>query len=154
MYLADPAVALRRLASCVRPGGIIAFQEFDLGCATSEPRCPLFESTIERIRQALARAGADIQMGLRLATVFQEAGLDEPQMILGAKVEYGARSMIYEQVARTTRSLLPVMEQTGLVAPGEIDIDTLADRLRDEAVALDATLVSPSFIGAWTKTPA
>jgi hypothetical protein len=39
-----------------------------------------------------------------------------------------------------------------LATAEEIDVDTLADRIRDEAVALGAALVSPSLIGAWTRT--
>jgi ubiquinone/menaquinone biosynthesis C-methylase UbiE len=154
MYLADPAVALRRLASTVKPGGIVAFQEFDIAAARSEPACPIFESMVERICQAFTRAGADIRMGLRLATVFREAGLTAPQMLLGARVEHGPESKIYEQVSQVTRSLLPVMEQTGIATAEAVAIETLADRLRQEALALDATLVSPAFVGAWTTTPA
>ncbi|HEX5164642.1 MAG TPA: hypothetical protein VFV93_04535, partial [Thermomicrobiales bacterium] len=74
--------------------------------------------------------------------------------LLGARVEHGPESMIYEQVSQVTRSLLPIIEQTGIATAEDVDIETLADRLRHEATALDATLVSPEFIGAWTTTPA
>ena len=45
------------------------------------------------------------------------------------------------------------MQRTGIVTPEEVGVETLADRIRDEAVALNATLVSPSLIGAWARTP-
>jgi hypothetical protein len=43
-----------------------------------------------------------------------------------------------------------LMERTGVAGAGEVGIETLATRLREEAISLDATIVSPSFVGAWT----
>jgi hypothetical protein len=44
------------------------------------------------------------------------------------------------------------MERTGVATAAEIDVETLADRMCAEAVGLNATLVSPSLIGAWSRT--
>jgi SAM-dependent methyltransferase len=151
MYMADPAVILRRLSALVRPGGIIACHEFDLTGAVSDPLCPTFDAAIDRIARALNRAGADSRMGRRLRQVFREAGLPAPQQILNARVEHGPESSIYAQVAGITRTLLPVIDRTGIATAEEVGIDTLAERLRAEAVALDATLISPIFVGAWAR---
>jgi ubiquinone/menaquinone biosynthesis C-methylase UbiE len=151
MYFSDPAVLLRRLVSFVRPGGVIAFQEFDMWGAKSHPACPLFELSVERIRQTFARAGADPCAGLKLAQVFEEAGLVLPQMIQGARVERGPDSELYSQVAKVSRSLLPLMERTGVATAADVNVDSLADRLRAEALAAGATLVGPPLIGAWTR---
>jgi hypothetical protein len=43
------------------------------------------------------------------------------------------------------------MERTGIATAEEVGIDTLAERLRAEAVARDATLFAPAFIGAWVR---
>jgi hypothetical protein len=75
-------------------------------------------------------------------------------MILGARVEQGSESPIYAQLEQVTRTLLPLMERTGVATAAEVDIDTLAARLRTETVERKATLVSPLFIGAWTHIPA
>jgi 2-polyprenyl-3-methyl-5-hydroxy-6-metoxy-1,4-benzoquinol methylase len=151
MYFADPAVLLRRLVGLVKPGGLVAFHELDLAGAKSEPACQVFETAVERVRQTFTRAGADIQTGLKLARIFQEAGLPAPQMILGARVESGPDSLIYAQVEQVSRTLLPLMERTNVATPEAVGIDTLAARMREEAVANRATLVSPLLIGAWTR---
>jgi len=151
MYFADPAVLLRRLVGLVKPGGIVAFHEIDMDGAKSEPTCQVFETAVQRIRQTFSRAGADIRTGLKLARIFQEAGLAAPHMIQGARVESGPDSLIYDQVAQVTQTLLPLMERTGVATAEEVGVDTLAARIREEAVAKNATLVSPSFIGAWTR---
>ena len=87
----------------------------------------------------------------KLGPIVQEAGLPAPQMILGARVERGPDAQMYDQVTQITRTLLPLMQRTGVATAEEVGIETLADRIRKEAVALDATVVSPSFIGAWTR---
>ncbi len=148
MYFADPAAVLRRLTTLVKPGGLVAFHEFDLGGATSEPRCEVFETAVERIRRTFARVGCDTRTGLKRGRIFEEAGLPAPRMILGARVERGPDSPVYDQVTQVTRTLLPLMERTGVAGADEVGIETLTARLREEAVARDATLISPSFIGA------
>ena len=52
-----------------------------------------------------------------------------------------------------TRTLLPLMELTGVATADEVDIDTLASRLKGEALELRATHVAPSLVGAWTRKP-
>lgn len=151
MYFADPAVILRRLTRFLKPGGLVVFHEIDTSNSKSEPVCELLNSAVKRIEQTFTRAGADIEMGAKLARVFQEAGLPRPQMIQGARVENGPDSEGYNVVAQLTRTLLPVMENTGVATAAEVEIDTLADRLREEVVALNATWVSPALIGAWTR---
>ena len=152
MHYSDPAVVLRRLASLVRPGGPIAFVELDIDGARSAPACPLFAHAVERLAEFLTRAGVDARIGLRLGRIFQEAGLPPPRQALRARVERGADSPLYDQIARLTGALLPLMTRTGVAGPDEVAVETLAARLREEAVACDATVVSPSFVGAWTRT--
>ncbi|MFN8537811.1 MAG: class I SAM-dependent methyltransferase [Thermomicrobiales bacterium] len=89
MYLTDPAVVLRRLATLVRPGGLIICHEFDMTRAMADPPSQLFAEATDRITQALNRAGADSRAGLHLRRTFLEAGLLAPQQFLHARVEHG-----------------------------------------------------------------
>ena len=151
MYAPDPGAWLRQLARAVKPGGIVTFQEFDMEGARSAPVCPLYDLSVHRLLETFRRGGAETRMGLRLGRVFEDAGLPAPRMLLGARVERGRDSPAYQQIADVTRTLLPLMEKTGVATAAEIGIDTLAGRLRDEAVALGATLVSPLLVGAWAR---
>jgi SAM-dependent methyltransferase len=152
-YFADPALVLRRLVTFVKPGGVVAFQEADMDLAKcfSEPACPVYEMAFQRIAQTFTRVGTPARTGLKLGQIFQDAGLPAPQMILHARVERGLDSPVYELAAQTTRIMLPLMQQTGVATAEEVGLETLAERMRAEAVALNATLVTPGFIGAWTR---
>ncbi|MFL6226400.1 MAG: class I SAM-dependent methyltransferase [Actinomycetes bacterium] len=152
MYLDDPAAVLRRLLEAVRPGGAVAFQEMDMGAVACEPDCPLVTASGDRIRQTFARAGLDDRTGLKLARIYRDAGLPAPETLQGARVASGPDSPVYAYLAQTTRTLLPLMERTGVATATEVD--TAAARLREQVVAADATVVPPPLIGAWTRKPA
>lgn len=152
LYLSDPTAVLRDLASRVRPGGVILMQEFDMKMAGSYGEAPLHDQCGGWILEAFTRAGIDIRLGLRLHELFTGAGLAHPATFGATRVESGPDSEIYEWTTETLRTLLPVLEQTGVVDESDIGFETLAGRMRDEAVSANATLCSPMLVGAWTRT--
>jgi ubiquinone/menaquinone biosynthesis C-methylase UbiE len=154
MYLPDPADALRRFAACLAPGGLIVFQEIAIAQARSLPEGPLFRRSVCWITKTFARSGFEIDMGGKLYRTFLAAGLPAPQMIAGARVEGGADAFAYDYVAATVRSLLPAAERVGAATAAEVEIGTLADRLRAEALRSSACIMLPPLIGAWAQIPA
>ena len=151
LYLKDPAAVLRQLAPQVRPGGLIVFHEMDIPTYRSVPEVPLLTQSCQWIIGAFERVGVDPSMGTRLHSVFKAAGLGAPQLIGANRVEVGADSQVYQWVAQTVRSLLPLIVKTGVATEDEVGIDTLADRLRAQASQLEAVIHSPVYVGAWAR---
>ena len=149
-YLADPPGVLRRLASHVRPSGIIALVEFDVTRIESVPGAPLFRTAATWIRQAFEGSGIDPAMGSRLGAVFRDAGLPWPHMSSFQKACCGPDGF-YWLFAETVRTLLPQIERLGLATAEQVEVDSLARRLRDEAIATRLTAFSPRWTGAWVK---
>jgi 2-polyprenyl-3-methyl-5-hydroxy-6-metoxy-1,4-benzoquinol methylase len=152
MYSSEPSMALRRVAANVRAGGIVAFQEMNVAEAKSFPYVDLFEQSMRWIIETLDREKVKNLMGLGLYRTFVEAGLPPPQMIMGARVEGSSDSLGYQIVAQVVKSLLPVMEKLGIANEKEVQIETLAQRLRDEVLSRGAVIVLPPLVGAWTRT--
>jgi len=151
MYSPEPSVSLRRIAANVRAGGIVAFQEMNVADAKSFPYVDLFEQSMRWIVETLDREKVKNLMGLGLYRTFVEAGLPPPQMIMGARVEGSSDSPGYQIVAQVVKSLLPVMEKLGIANEKEVQIETLAQRLRDEVISRGAVIVLPPLVGAWTR---
>jgi SAM-dependent methyltransferase len=151
MYCPDPVDAVRRLAGHLREGGLIIFQEFDIANARSLPLAPIFERHICWIKQALSATGARTQLGLELYSVFVAAGLPGPTMRMDALIGGGPDCPAYDLVAEVTRSLLPVMEKLKIATATEVDVSSLAQRLRDEVVAAKGVVLSPGLIGSWSR---
>lgn len=151
LYLQDPAATLKKMTAFVRPGGLIIFQEMDMATGRAVPEVRLYTQCGAWIVEAFERAGVDISMGSRLYSIYKQAGLPEPQMMSGGRVGGGATSEIYEWIAQTIHSLLPMIEKTGVATKDEIDVSTLADRLRREVIEKGSVIHSPMFVGAWAS---
>jgi 2-polyprenyl-3-methyl-5-hydroxy-6-metoxy-1,4-benzoquinol methylase len=151
LYLPDPATVLRSLSRHLRPHAIVALQEFDMSQVSQEPASDLFMQTRRWILEAFRAGGAELDMGTKLYTTFLRAGLPAPNMIAATHVACGPTSPGYEYMARVLRSLLPLIERSRIANVAEIDIDTLAARLRDDAVANERVSFLPRVVGAWAR---
>ena len=150
MYYPDPVDTIRKLMRHVRPDGLIVFQELDMANARSVPFAPLFERSLTWIKQTLSATGAQIQLSLELYPVFLAAGLRGPSMRMDTLIGGGPQCPLYEILAALIQSLLPVMEKLKIASAAEVGISTLAQRMRDEVVALKGVVLSTGFIGAWS----
>jgi SAM-dependent methyltransferase len=151
MYYPDPVAAVQKLVAHLRDEGLIVFHEFDMANFRSLPQAPTFERHAELIRQTLTATGARTQLGLELYAVFLAAGLPGPSMRMDAIVGGGSESPVYEIVTEVVRSLLPAMERLNIATANDLDISTLAQRLRDEVVSVNGVTMSPALIGAWSR---
>jgi len=151
LYVPDPVTALQHLQRRLKPGGILAFQELDISQAAQVPPSGLFERTVDLIRATFAASGVEREMGSKLVDTYRRAGLPWPHMVASARAEGGPQSPIYEYFARTLASVLPMTERAGLASAAEIDIKTLAERIRADAVENHRITYSPRLIGAWTR---
>jgi ubiquinone/menaquinone biosynthesis C-methylase UbiE len=152
MFNPYPVVALQNLASLVRPGGVIAFQEPDFSGCRSLPVQSAFSQCVRWIIQAVEPT-SDPFFGLKLSTIFTAAGLPQPTLLLQAGIGAGPDHPLYALVAETVRTLLPTLESLGIATANEVQIDTLARRISDEAVATSGTVVFKSLIGAAARKP-
>jgi SAM-dependent methyltransferase len=151
MYFGDPARTLRGLVRHLKPDGIVAFQEIVLNSIRSVPPLPLAGRVAQWVVAAFERAGAEVDMGLKLDATFRAAGLQPPECYAAARPVAGADSAGYAVFAAVVRALLPAIEKFGIATAAEVEIDTLAGRLRDETVAADACWLSPVLVGAWAR---
>lgn len=152
LYLGDPVAGVRAFTRYLVPGGLIYFQEFCPPSVGAVPQVDLFDTCRHYIDETFARAKIQLYSGMHLARIYREAGLPPPTMLGMARVETGPDSAAYEYIAQTVRSLLPLIERMGVATKAQVDIDTLADRLRAESLAKNAVLHLPELIAAWTRT--
>lgn len=155
MYLADPAAALQRIATHVRAGGLLIFQELDLDPAPTRFTYPrgewLWEQVGTAIKQTFLAAGVHMRMGRDLLRTFADAGLPTPAMLEEAQVGGGPDYPGYAWLANTMRNLAPLAERHGIATATSFGFDTLADRLRDEAVTHRLLVRGAPILGAFCQ---
>ena len=155
MYMAEPGDALKQLATRLRPGGIIAFQEIELTFyrALAHPDTPLVNKLTAGAIAVFEQSGAHIGMGIHLYRAFVDAGLPEPTLHFETPMGGPAAWPGYEFLANSIRSILPLMEKYGIATAEEVEVDTLAERLRAEVVAAKRPLLLPPHITAYATRP-
>ena len=156
MYMADPAETLRHLATHLRPGGIVAFQEAEFSPynATQHPDTPLASTLIEWALTVFERSGAHLEMGMDLYRAFVDAGLPEPTLHFEAPMGGPEDWSGYEYLANSFRSLVPLLEAYGIATADELDVDTLAERIQAEVAASKRPILLPPHITAYASLTA
>lgn len=154
MHLPEPEAVLRQLVHCVRPGGIVAFQEYDLSSHEDAfyPPSSLWEQTWHLSAGAWQRAGGNIHAGMQLPSMFRAAGLPAPYMRYEASIGADRDWPGFDMRAADVRTFLPLILQFGLATEEEIGIDTLAERLREETVSRGGAARLPVLVSAWVCT--
>ena len=153
MYMADPADALKQLATRLRPGGIVAFQEADFTPYRQmyRPDTPLANKLIDWALAVFERSGAHSGMGFDLYRAFVEAGLPEPYMHFESPVGGPEGWAGYQYIANSVRSVLPLLEDYGIATAEEVDVDTLAERVRQEVETSKRPIRLVPHVTAWAQ---
>lgn len=88
---------------------------------------------------------------MQLYSTFLQAGLPAPQLRYEAAIGAGPDWPGYEWWAETVRVFLPLSVKLGMTTEEEIDVDTLAERLREETVSHEGTARTPLMVSAWVR---
>ena len=151
LYTPDPAEVLHRYAALVRPGGVVAVMEYDITAIGTLPPTDLGARAMHWIIEAFSRSGLDVILGPRLGPIMRNAGLDHAT-VLGLQTYYEPGDVDAPRMAAAIlRTLLPVLEKTGIATADEVDVDTIEDRLVRDCVLHDATFKPPTLVGAWAR---
>jgi SAM-dependent methyltransferase len=155
-YTGDLSETLRAVAARVKPGGIVAFAEADfhtaLGYLQASP-AGVNRSAWEWAIRAFAGAGIPTAIAGPLYQAFLDAGLGAPAMAVQAPFCGADRLAGCAWFAASLHSLLPVLEQYGIVTAEILDVETLAARSRAEVAATGVPLILLPVVTAWAGKP-
>lgn len=155
MYQPDAIECLRRLSTVLRSGGFVMFHEAQMamGWHGAYPPSPTLTKLWGWMSAVCARAGVELNMGLKLRQALLAAGFVAPEILLTSWVSGGPEAPTYEYLADTIRSLLPAILKFGIATAEEVEIDTLAARLRAEIVDAGGGIVPSMLVGGVGRWP-
>jgi ubiquinone/menaquinone biosynthesis C-methylase UbiE len=149
MYVPDPAVVLKQQATVLRTGGLLIPIEFDITTAQAFPPTRLVRQVSGWVAETFRRSGIHTSLGRQLWKVLIEAGL-RPRGMIGSQPHFGPTdpggAALLSGVART---VMPLMERTGVATADEVNPETLFERLSRELVANRAVFAHPMLLSAW-----
>jgi SAM-dependent methyltransferase len=151
-FQSDPATMLRTVAARVRSGGVIVFHEIDHGGVGSFPSVPTYDRCCRWVIETLRSHDTETRMGTKLHSTFVGAGLPAPSMRLEALIGGGPKaSDCVHLVSDLVGTLLPEMERLGIATAADIGLETLAQRMSDEALASSSLIFGHWQIAAWSR---
>lgn len=152
MYRRDPVTDLKALVRCLKPGGLVVFQETDMLTGKTVPPAPVIEQIRHWILDAFAQAGIEMEMGHKLYRTFKAAGLRPPEQEIDGFIG-GVEDVSPSLFANVIRMLMPQLEALGVASAEEIQIGTLEERMRADLAKTGGVMSTPLLIGAWARLP-
>ncbi|MDE3165592.1 MAG: class I SAM-dependent methyltransferase [Acidobacteriota bacterium] len=153
IHTPDPLSVLKDARELLAPRGLAAFQEFDFRLITpSFPEMPLRDRTLRIFDEFFTAAPAvHGDMGRRLFRLLLDAGFDHPECRGEFPVDGGTESNFHEWFAESARAILPRAEAAGCPTASGIDIDTLCERLREEARVTGGCAAGPVMFSCFAR---
>ena len=118
----------------------------------SLPDETLWNETGRLVIETFTRAGTQMRMGRRLFGAFLGAGLAAPTMRDESVVGGGRDFAGYEWLAGVTGVLRRRRRKLKIADTNDLGLETLADRLREDTVARNAVVWTPSLVGAYVTS--
>jgi ubiquinone/menaquinone biosynthesis C-methylase UbiE len=148
IHMRDPIAVLKRAAQVLRPGGVVAFHEFDFSVVElAYPPAP----AREEIARLFARLLPVPNMGARLYHCFLKAGFSHPRCQIESLIDGGVGSPSYELFAQAALSILPRADAAGVHFSLPRDPDELARRIERETVENMGSCPSPLTVAGYAR---
>lgn len=152
LFQNDMAGWLRTVAHHLRPGGVLVLHEPDFHDLRSIPAVPSYDNCCHWVGEAFRRGGTPVKMAETLLEAFRGAGLPIPRMCMETAVGGGETIGDWlEALAELAASLQETMQLDELVSAGELDLPTLATRMRSDVISSGAVVFGRSEVGAWCR---
>jgi SAM-dependent methyltransferase len=150
-FVPDPAAVIRRVARALKPGGILAVEDYNHEGVSLFPESPGFRAVVRATRALYAKAGGDAWVAARAPAIFRAAGLElhsiVPNVLCG-----GPESGPFRWAGLFFPPFSASMEEQGLLGADERQafLEEWAARERDP----DAMFFSPIVVDAAARKPA
>jgi ubiquinone/menaquinone biosynthesis C-methylase UbiE len=151
-FVPRPVEILATLASALRPGGVMIFQESNWEALLSQvAHLPLRKRCCELIYEAFKRSGANMDMGRSFLRDFPEIGFPKPQLRLEVPIadDPETRRWVYDLVC----TVYPRFASFGLSDAPLGDLSTLSQRLEAELTSTNSYAACIGLTGAWSRKP-
>jgi ubiquinone/menaquinone biosynthesis C-methylase UbiE len=151
MYVANPVAILTNLASRLKTGGRMIFQESDSTMLPGQVvAMPLHDQVLSWIWKTVEREGANIHMGFQLPALLKQAGMNVEHVRAEAVIQGQGTHLPLHVIMR---AMLPRIVSHGVASAEEIDVETLETRLEDERRKANSVYVSDMPFGMWATKP-
>lgn len=146
-YQPDPAAFVRAVAARLRPGGTVAFHEFDTRGGESLPPIPVFDRIFNEMIHGLGASATSPNVAIRLPAIFADAGLTSPCGFCERPVGMEGSELFFRWVAESYAAV-----RSGNNPDGEpVNIERLIAELKAAVAAVHGQAIADDQWCAWAK---
>lgn len=147
---------VKHIINYLKPNAIVAFEELDLTFYRSftNPDMPLFNQLAHWGIEIFELTGANVKIGMELSRIFVESGLNSPKLDFAAPAGCDEHWSGYQYLQDSFQSLAPLLEEYELVSIDELNANTLAERLKNEALTANHPLILTPHVSACSQMTA
>lgn len=142
-FVPDAELFLSKLYKALKPGGIIALQDYNYEGITRHPMTEIFKDVPDAVRKYWLKGGGDPYIALRIPELFKKAGLTlvdyKPHVLSGDK-----NSDVFEWAHKFFSVHFDVMAKMGAISSREADEmlqDWLEHRYESNAIFFSPIVV-------------
>lgn len=150
-FVPEPADVLRRIARALRPGGLVAVQDYNHEGVSLFPESEGFRAVIRATRALYAKVGGDTWVGARLPGLFRAAGLSPVEGLETQVLAGGPGTPVFRWADLFFTRHADSMVAEGVLAPAERD--RFAAEWAERRADPDALFFSPILVGAAGRRP-
>jgi len=147
--LADPVGAVQAFRARLRPGGVLAVEDFDLSGSFTYPDSPAFRRFLELSVAIATRRGSDPNIGARLPVLLAGAGFVDVEMTVVQPA--GIVGDVKSIAALMMENLAPAVLADGLAT--QDDIDGVIRDLHELAASPHTVAGMPRVVQVWGRRP-
>jgi ubiquinone/menaquinone biosynthesis C-methylase UbiE len=151
LNVTSPHDVVTEMARLARPGGIVALQEPDSAAWATDPPHPAWDLLLTEVTDVYPRTGRDFRTGRRAARLLREAGLQDVQ------VRVLARLTAPGQYFHTFLPTLTILMREEILAGGRLtpgQLDSCTAELRRHLSQPGTLTCLPTIWQAWGRKPA
>ncbi|MFG1929729.1 class I SAM-dependent methyltransferase [Mycobacterium sp. NPDC048908] len=153
MHLPDAVDVLAHQRRNLRSDGVVVAIDYDGGGMRTLPEVELYSRMVQWLRAGFAHARADLDTGMRLPVLFDQAGYRDVNT-LGFQLYWPPRTpQVVAYLTSVVCAIKAAIVASGVTTEAEMDLDTLAERLGQEIDAANAVVTLPTVVGGWAKRP-
>lgn len=146
-HLPDPGAALARMVGALKPGGTVAVEDVEFSAHFCFPDCPAFRDYVRLYGQVARARGNDPDIGPRLPSLLDEAGLSAVGMDVAQPA--GTQGDVKLISPITMENISEAVVTSGLASAPEAA--RITEQLYEEARDGRIVLSTPRIIQAWGR---
>ena len=148
-HVGDPDLVVGAMVEALRPAGVVIVEDIDFTGSLCHPPCPAHDLFVEIYRETVRRRGGNADLGPRLPSLLQDAGLEQVGMSVWQECGVQGEAKLIPPL--TLARIANAVVSEGVADAGAVE--TAVADLYEYAADPTTVMGMPRLVQAWGRKP-